>query len=68
MGVSKQDVSLASRKEWRDKKDATMPPTVHNESVLITGAIDTHDKRDVMILDIPRTFPHALTKDKVNML
>ena len=49
------------------ESDATLP-TVHNESVFITAAIDTHEDRDVVILDIPGELLHALTKDEVGML
>jgi hypothetical protein len=49
------------------KEDATSP-TVHNESVFITAAIDANEGRDVMILDIPGAFLHALTKDEIIML
>ena len=49
-------------------KSNAILPTVHNESVFITAAIDAHKNRDVMILDIPGAFLHALTKDEAIML
>ena len=42
--------------------------TVHNKSVFIIAVIDAHEERDVMVLDIPEAFLHALTKDEVVML
>ena len=53
------DGSKQRRMEGYVKSDATLP-TVHNESVFITAAIDSHEERDVMILDIPGAFLHAL--------
>ena len=53
--------------EGHTKGDATSP-TVYNKSVFITAAIDAHEDRDVIILDIPVTFLHALTKEEVIML
>ena len=61
------DGSKQKKMEGYKKGDATLP-TVHNESAFITAAIDAHEDRDVMILNIPGTFLHALTKDKVIML
>ena len=43
-------------------------PTVHNKSMFITAALDMSENRDIMILDIPGAFLHALTKDEVIML
>ena len=50
------------------KKEDAASPTVHNESVFITACIDAFEGRDVMILDIPGAYLHALTKDEVYML
>ena len=61
------DGSKQRRMEGYVKSNVTSP-TVHNERVFITAAIDAHKDRDVMILDIPGAFLHALTKDKVIML
>ena len=55
------------RMEGYVKINATLP-TVHNESVFITVAIDAHEERGVMIFDIPGAFLYALTKDEVIML
>ena len=49
------DGNKQRRMEGYVKSDATSP-TVHNESVFITAAVDTHKDRDVMILDIPGAF------------
>ena len=61
------DGSKQRRMEGYVKIDTTSP-TVHNESIFLTAAIDAHKDRDVMILDIPGAFLHALTKEEVIML
>ena len=43
------------KQEGYQNKDAT-PPTVQVESVHITSAIDTHERRDVDVFDIPGAF------------
>ena len=55
------------RMEGYEKSD-TISPTVYNTIVFITTAIDAHKDQDVMILDTPEAFFHALTKDNVIML
>ena len=49
------------------KSNATLS-TVHSETVFIIATVYTHKERDVMVLDIPGTFLHALTKDEISML
>ena len=49
-------------------KSGATSPTVHNKSVFIKTAIYAHEDRDVMILDIPGVFLHALTKYDVIIL
>jgi hypothetical protein len=49
------------------KEDATSP-TVPKERKFVAVAINTSKSRDVMILSIPGTFLHVLTKDEVIML
>ena len=61
------DGSKQRQMEGYVKRDATSP-TVHNKSVFITAVIDTHEDRDVMILDTPGAFLHVLIKDEVIML
>ena len=51
----------------RYKKGEAMSPTVSNDAVLITSAIDAHEGRDVAVLDIPGAFLHAEMDDVVYM-
>ena len=50
------------------KKEDVTSPTVHNETIFITAAINASENRDIMILNILGAFLRALTKDKVIML
>ena len=38
------------------KRDEAASPTVHNNAVMLTFVIDAHERRDVMILDVPGVF------------
>ena len=40
-------------------------PTVHNDSVVITSAIDAHERRDVTTIDCPGAFLRAMTNDPI---
>ena len=61
------DGSKQRRMEGYVKSDATSS-TVHNESIFTTAATGAHEDRDVMILDIPGAFLHALANNEVIML
>ena len=45
--------------EWISKADKSSP-TAHTESLLLTAAIDVHQRRNVMTMDIPNAFIQAL--------
>ena len=49
-------------------KEATASPTVMNDSVQITSAIDAHEERIVVSCDIPGAFLHADLDEEVFML
>eukprot|EP00956_Cyclotella_meneghiniana_P026461 scaffold57247_cov37-Cyclotella_meneghiniana.AAC.7 len=49
-------------------KEATASPTVMNDSVQITSAIDAHEGRVVVTCDIPGAFLHADLDEEVYML
>ena len=49
------------------KKDDVYAPTVHNDSVMITSAINAHEKRDVMTVDCPGAFLWTMASDPVLM-
>jgi hypothetical protein len=49
-------------------KENTTSPTVMTDSVMITSAIDAHEGRVVVTLDIPRAFLHADLDEEVVML
>ena len=42
-------------------------PTIHNDSVVITSAIDAYERRDVMTIDYPGTLLRAMASDLVLM-
>ena len=50
------------RKEPGYKKENAASPTVHNDSTFITCAIDAKEDRDVMVVDLPGAFLHALRR------
>ena len=47
------------------KKEDVYAPTVHNDSVMITSAIDAYERRDVVTVDYPGAFLRAMTSDPV---
>jgi phage terminase large subunit GpA-like protein len=49
------------------KKEDVYAPTVHNDSVMITSAIDAYERRDVMTIDCPGAFLRAMASDPVLM-
>eukprot|EP00956_Cyclotella_meneghiniana_P002566 scaffold3022_cov42-Cyclotella_meneghiniana.AAC.2 len=49
-------------------KETTASPTVMNDSVMITSAVDAHEEREVVTLDIPGAFLHADLDEEVVML
>ena len=49
------------------KKEDTCAPTVHNDSVMITSAIDAYEKRYVMSVDCPGAFLRVMASDPVLM-
>ena len=55
------------RKSPTYKKEGTTAPTVHNDSVMITLAIDAHKGRDVMTIDCLGAFIKAMANDPVIM-
>ena len=50
------------RNEPGYKKENATLPTVHKDSTFITCAIDAKENRDVMVVDLPGAFPHALRR------
>ena len=48
-------------------KEDVYAPTVHNDSVMITSAIDTYERRDVLTIDCPGAFLRATASDPVLM-
>ena len=50
------------------KKDDSLSPTVSNEGVMITCAIEAHQKSNVACIDIPGAFLHAMTDEEIIML
>jgi hypothetical protein len=48
-------------------KDEAALPTVTLESVLVTSAIDAHEKKEVVMINIPGAFLHVENKDCVIM-
>jgi hypothetical protein len=49
-------------------KETTASPTVMNDSVMITSAIEAHEGRKVVTMDIPGAFLHADLDEEVVML
>ena len=50
------------------KKEDNASPTMDNESLMITTAINAHERRDVMKIDLPGAFLHATNDELVYML
>ena len=61
------DGSKQSRRPGYKKEDAASP-TVSNEGVMITGAIEAHEGRDVATFDILGAYLHALSDEEMIML
>ena len=69
--VKKRDSCMKSRacangsvqQGWMNREESTSP-TAALESVMITGAINTHDKRDIATADAPNTFAQTHVKCK----
>ena len=61
--VEKHDGTMKARhcangsvqRNWISSED-TASPTVHTQSVLLTGAIDAEERRDVAVSDVPNAF------------
>ncbi len=49
-------------------KENAISPTVATDSVFITSAIEAHERRRVMTMDIPGAFLHAETDEEIHML
>jgi hypothetical protein len=49
-------------------KENAISPTVATDSVFITSAIDAHERRHVMTMDIPGAFFRAETDEEIHML
>eukprot|EP00804_Cyclotella_cryptica_P005436 CCRYP_002972-RA/>CCRYP_002972-RA protein AED:0.12 eAED:0.12 QI:0/-1/0/1/-1/1/1/0/299 len=43
-------------------------PNVATDSVFLTGAVDTYQRRDVAFIDLPGAFLHTLTDEKIIMV
>ena len=50
------------------KKEDASSPTVSNEGVMITCAIEAHLGSDVACIDVPGAFLHAKTDEEILML
>ena len=59
-------VNGAPQREYIKKEDAASP-TVHTDSVFITGVINAHENRDIMTFDIPGAFVTTKTDEYVIM-
>jgi hypothetical protein len=57
----------SKQRQWIRKEDAASP-TVMGDSVMITSAIEAHEKRKVITLDIPGAFLNADLDEEVIML
>ena len=55
------------RKSPTYKKEDATAPTVHNDLVMITSAIDAHEGRNVMTIDCPGAFLKAMANNPVIM-
>ena len=75
--VEKRDGRVKARgvadgsKQWQKpgyRKDDASSPTVSNEGVMITCAIEAHQRSDVACVDIPGAFLHDATNEEIVML
>ena len=59
-GIPKDRLAYNGKKtrEWISREDKSSP-TVHTESLMLTCAVDTHEGRDVMSLDVPNAYIQA---------
>jgi len=57
----------SEQRQWIRKEDAASP-TVMGDSVMITSAIEVHERRKVITLDIPGAFLNADLDEEVIML
>ena len=57
----------SKQRQWIRKEDAASP-TVMGDSVMITSAIEAHERRKVITLDIPGAFLNADLDEEVIML
>ena len=55
------------RKSSIYKKQDVYAPTVHNDSVMMTSAINARERRDVMTIECPRAFLRAMASDPILM-
>jgi len=61
-------INGAPQREYIPKEEATSP-TVNNDSIFITGAVDAYERRSVGMVDVPGAFLHTwLTDEKVIMV
>ena len=61
-------INGAPQREYIPKEEATSP-TVNNDSIFITGAVNAYECRSVATLDVSRAFLHTfLTGEKVIMV
>ena len=56
------------KKQEGYKKEDSASPTVSNEAVMITSAIEAHERRDVATIDVPNAYLHAYTNEDIVML
>ena len=57
-----------SKQRGKISKEAAASPTVMNDSVMITSAIEAHEERNVVTLDLPGAFLHTDLDEDVVML
>ena len=68
--VRARKVTDGSKQRTYDKYNNSdgSSPTVPTYSVFLTGVVDAHEKRAVMIINIANTFLHATNDENVLML
>ena len=57
-----------SKQHEKINKEAAASPTVMNDSVMITSAIEAHEGRNVVTLDLPGAFLHTDLDEDIVML
>ena len=60
----RQCINGAPQRNYIPKEQATSP-TVNNDSIFITGAIDAFERRHVGSLDLPGAFVNTVLKDEL---